>query len=262
MSKPHFFAHNIMAKQALIVGIDYVGQSCTLAGCANDAQALARMLVKRGYEIRLLLDDSQAAGQPSGERPTREAILVALMELVAGPARELFFSFAGHGSQQLDDTGEEADGKDEVLCPADFATAGMITDDALRGALQALRRDQRLTVVLDCCHSGTGMDLKYQLYDRGGAFFQFFAANGTPTPAPVLLMSGCQDNQTSAEAFHLSEPRGAMTVALAEALEVPGARLGCAELLGEVRAKLRGRGFSQTPQLSAGRACSPRTPFL
>lgn len=51
--------------------------------------------------------------------------------LTAGcqPGDSLFFHFSGHGSQQADSTGLEADGFDETILPLDFRHAGEIVDD-------------------------------------------------------------------------------------------------------------------------------------
>ena len=45
------------------------------------------------------------------------------------PGDYLFFHYSGHGGQQADKDGDEADGKDETLVPLDYQTAGQITDD-------------------------------------------------------------------------------------------------------------------------------------
>jgi len=68
----------------------------------------------------------------------------------------LIFFYSGHGSQIPDYNGDEMDRKDETICPHDYATAGMISDDDLRTMMQALPAGANLDVILDSCHSGTG----------------------------------------------------------------------------------------------------------
>jgi hypothetical protein len=51
------------------------------------------------------------------------------------PGDSLVFHFSGHGSQQRDTSGEEADGLNETICPADFRAAGEIVDDELNRLL-------------------------------------------------------------------------------------------------------------------------------
>lgn len=248
--------------RALVVGVNYTGKDYALSGCAADARALERYLCARGYAVESLIDGEPAS--PTEKLPTRANILSGLLALILSGDPHLFFSFAGHGSREHDESGDEPDGKDEVICPADMDASGVISDDALRGVLQCMRPHQQLVCVFDCCHSGTGMDLKYELFDRGGTSYRFIeAAAGSTTPGQVILMSGCRDDQTSAES---ADPggagsRGALTVALVAELEVR-ANAGCAELLGAVRARLRRGGFDQIAQLSAGRPCTPSAPFL
>lgn len=66
--------------------------------------------------------------------PTRCNIIRAMQRLVldAQPGDSLFFHFAGHGDQQKDLDGDEADGWDEAICPLDFdpkTKRGLIIDD-------------------------------------------------------------------------------------------------------------------------------------
>ena len=61
-------------------------------------------------------------------------ILVVLNNLVAQSAdlTEIFFHYSGHGSQIRDvASGDELDGRDEIIVPLDFRRAGIITDDDL-----------------------------------------------------------------------------------------------------------------------------------
>ena len=68
----------------------------------------------------------------------------------------------GSGSTQRDRNNDEWDTKDETICPLDYAKAGMLVDDEIYDALvKPLPMGCRLTALMDCCHSGTGMDLPY-----------------------------------------------------------------------------------------------------
>merc|ERR1712039_772793 len=70
--------------------------------------------------------------------------------------------YSGHGASVRDDDGDEPDGKDECLCPVDYNEAGLIRDDETFKCLVApLQEGAFLTCVLDCCHSGTILDLPY-----------------------------------------------------------------------------------------------------
>lgn len=268
-----------MSKRALVIGIDYVGQPCELRGCANDARAWGKLLARLGFQVTSLIDCDE---EPSGLPPTRANILRELMILITSPATTLFYVFAGHGSQRLDTTHDEADGRDEILCPVDFRRGQSISDDALRGLWQCLQPSKQLFAVHDCCHSGSGMDLKYELYDRGGSYWRFIPAEGnenaSETPGHVLLLSGCKDSQTSAEievaVAGNSTERGALSVAAIAVLEkytVSGShsadggeevKVSVSTLLRETRERLREKKMTQVAQLSSGRLVSPRVAFL
>lgn len=60
------------------------------------------------------------------------------------------------------------DGYDETLVPLDYETAGQIRDDDLFLTLIGkMPRDVQLTCVMDCCHSGSVLDLPYTFIADG-----------------------------------------------------------------------------------------------
>merc|ERR1712190_199358 len=60
------------------------------------------------------------------------------------------------------DTGGAADGMDEALCPVALQATGFLRDDdVFRYLVGPLPEGVQLTAVLDCCHSGTILDLPY-----------------------------------------------------------------------------------------------------
>ena len=140
-----------------------------LEGPGNDVVAMRRAL--RAYlgvpdeHIRVLTgwpDDAAA-------RPTRANILGHLDRLAREVPRgaHVLFLFSGHGSQQPDEpNGDEADGMDEILLPADSGrwdpvkrgVANVIVDDEIHARLLALHdAGAQVWAVFDCCHSGTMM---------------------------------------------------------------------------------------------------------
>ena len=145
-------------RRALLIGIDAYREVFPLVGPVNDARAMKSFLVTHlGYDdrnVRMLLN-SEA---------TRGAILATVEDwLIGGTAAgdEVFVYFSGHGFQQPDTNGDEADRLDETLVPVDVAVTeggtitGMITDDELAERLTRLA-GRRVHVVIDACHSGTG----------------------------------------------------------------------------------------------------------
>lgn len=149
---------------ALLVGIDaYPHPSLPpLHGCVNDVDAMRRCLVE-GYGVPpdnvLVLTDEDATreGIEDAFRNHLEAA-AERWEATAGaqPPGFLFF-FSGHGSQADDPTGIEIDGLDETLVPFDGREDDVfdIKDFELASWLARLPGDD-VTVVLDCCHSGSG----------------------------------------------------------------------------------------------------------
>lgn len=96
--------------------------------------------------------------------PTLLNMRMAMHWLVAGcqPGDSLVFHYSGHGSQQRNYTGDEADGYDETLCPLDFETKGMIVDDEINAALvRPIPAGVKLHAIIDACHSGTALDLPF-----------------------------------------------------------------------------------------------------
>jgi hypothetical protein len=86
----------------------------------------------------------------------------------ARPNDALFFHYSGHGGQQADTDGDEADGMDENIYPLDHKTAGTIVDDDMHAIMvKTLPQGCRLTAIFDCCHSGSALDLPY-IYSTQG----------------------------------------------------------------------------------------------
>lgn len=74
----------------------------------------------------------------------------------------------GHGGRIKDDNGDEDDGHDETLIPVDFEKSGQIRDDDLLKILvHPMAAGVRMTSCMDCCHSGTVLDLPYRFTADG-----------------------------------------------------------------------------------------------
>jgi len=247
-------------KRALLVGINYPGTRAELRGCINDVHRMQGMLVQMyGFSpqaMMVLTDDS-----PNPQmRPTRQNILMALQWLAQGvqPGDCLFFHYSGHGAQQEDPTYSEEDGYDETICPMDFESAGMIVDDEIFDFIVApLPSGAKLTAVMDCCHSGTGLDLPFIWQPHGWQEED----NPAHSAGDVVLISGCQDDQTSSDGGGgYSKPMGAMTTALCNTLE-RNPVLSHVEMLQGLRTELRRGGFDQIPSLTASQRFNANKPF-
>ncbi|EQC28810.1 hypothetical protein SDRG_13491 [Saprolegnia diclina VS20] len=153
--------HN--AKKSLFIGINYYNTKGKLRGCIKDVENLSNfVLEKYGFPtntMRKLTDDGNGYAHP-----TRANIISGMRWLVQGAKAgdSLVFFFSGHGSRVKDMEGDEADGMDETICPVDYTTAGMITDDEMHAILCApLSAGVKLTAIFDCCHSGSALDLPF-----------------------------------------------------------------------------------------------------
>ncbi|CAI2167089.1 1074_t:CDS:10 [Funneliformis geosporum] len=154
-------------KRAVLIGINYVNTRYQLGGCFNDVKNIKEFITKSyGYDesnMKVLTDSPNRRLDPT-LIPTRENIINAIKWLVHDPKA----NDSGHGGQLVDESGEEEDGFDETIMPLDFEINGQIIDDELHNLMVApLPAGVRLTVIFDCCHSGTVLDLPYIYSTRG-----------------------------------------------------------------------------------------------
>jgi len=156
-------------KRAVMVGINYVGHDPgELSGCHNDVGNMKNYIqAVHGFEeenITVLMDDGEH------EEPTLANMLAAYRRIVeeSQPGDSIFLHYSGHGSKLRDDNGDEDDGYDEVLCPIDYAESGFIRDDQLFEILvEGLPAGVHVVSLMDCCHSGTILDLPYKFEANG-----------------------------------------------------------------------------------------------
>lgn len=78
------------------------------------------------------------------------------------PGTTNFFHYSGHGGQVRDPTGSHPSGVLDTICPVDFQTAGQINSDTLhRHLVSQMPANSTLFVILDCCHSGSALELPF-----------------------------------------------------------------------------------------------------
>ncbi|KAF8196145.1 peptidase C14, caspase domain-containing protein [Pholiota molesta] len=119
------------------------------------------LIDKYGYDpedIVVLIDD----GDPAHPQPTRANVLAQIKHLVKDvrDGDKLFFHYAGHADQMDTDDIAEEDGKNEFILTCDGLS---IIDNELKAEIvDPLQNIQcTLTAVLDCCHSGSLLDLPH-----------------------------------------------------------------------------------------------------
>eukprot|EP01012_Entosiphon_sulcatum_P068324 TRINITY_DN9845_c0_g2_i1.p1 TRINITY_DN9845_c0_g2~~TRINITY_DN9845_c0_g2_i1.p1 ORF type:complete len:346 (+),score=46.71 TRINITY_DN9845_c0_g2_i1:467-1504(+) len=170
-------------KRALLVGINYVGQQGQLSGCVNDVIAMRQFINSFGFTDQRILADDPSVSQTA---PTKANILAGFKWLVEGasPGDSLFFHYSGHGGQARDAEGDEKDGFDETIIPVDYRSAGQIIDDVIfKELVTPLPEGCRMTVIMDCCHSGTVLDLPYVFVANAGNVEAVHQGSAPPTLA-------------------------------------------------------------------------------
>lgn len=291
---------------AVLVGINaYPG--APLKGCVNDVVIMRDILVHKynvpASSIRLLLDD----------RATKEGILERLNWLATNPSKNKMFHYSGHGAQfpnqPYDKDDYEPDGMDEILCPIDMDWDGtFILDDQIDEALEKMIDGHHMTMVFDCCHSGTidrdfamsndlelqarrmdtpldlmsrlsGLDLSGDIvnaekttegFGSDEDFDKFFWFKPKPTTTNkrkanrsnhnVSILTGCKDNQTSADSWVGNRYQGALTFMMQHFL-MQEPNISLKRLRSKVSRSLSRYGFSQSPQLSCSEENYDR-PFI
>jgi len=167
MSEPFKLRSMQGRTKALLIGINYTGHGVgELTGCHNDVKVMKQYVTQNwGFSespanMKVLMDDGR------NQSPTKANILAAFRWLVSDvrPGDSLFIHYSGHGSQQVDYDGDEESGYDSTMVPLDYKTAGQIVDDdILAKVVLPLPEGCEMFALMDCCHSGTIMDLEYNL---------------------------------------------------------------------------------------------------
>src|SRR6478609_1446681 len=210
-----------MSKRALLIGVnEYAIPGANLRGCVNDVHAVAGALTDLyGFaesDITMLLDGAATKG----------AMTQSIADLVdtARSGDVLYLHYSGHGSHVLD-------------------WNDPLTDDWLRTTFDRLDPGASLTVVMDCCHSGSNTREPVLLGGPAPEVVSRFLPNPddeargggfTGTPRRVrrrrraedvhvvdiaeTLVSGCRDDQTSADAHIDGDYNGALTYYLVRAM--------------------------------------------
>ena len=215
--------------RALTIGLNsvdpnhYGGWSGDLNACEADAEDMAAIAKNKKYKVTTLLTGAATLAQVTKE------IEDAAKALKKGDI--FLLSYSGHGGQLPDLNSDEEDSQDETWCLFD----GELVDDKLYALLSKFATGVRVLVFSDSCHSGTVTkmafyhgtadtrsfvaldstekvrfrnmppDVALRTYRANKAFYDPIltdkslkkAANSVK--ASVLLISGCQDNQLSAD---------------------------------------------------------------
>ncbi|MCB1869506.1 MAG: caspase family protein [Gammaproteobacteria bacterium] len=263
-------------KKALLIGINrYKIPGADLRGCVNDVRNMQSVLTKYfgfGDEGISLLTDYDA---------TKKAIQAGILKLLKGAKSGdvLLLHYSGHGANVPDKSGDEADHRDEILCPTDLNWYDPLLDDWLRATFDKLAAGVNLTVIMDCCHSGSNtraflppdapsiprflpcpLDLMAAESGRrlrGKTRSLLRRSNAASrrkndivnVDIPELLITGCRDTQTSADAYIKGSYNGALTYNLVASIRAARGRVSYRGLHDNTTTRLETGKFDQVPQL-------------
>ena len=271
-----------MARRALLIGINkYLIAGADLRGCVNDVTDLSGVLTEFGgfkkSDITLLTDKAA----------TKKAMMAGIQKLLKSSKKGdvALIHYSGHGSHVPDDEPpDEADGRDEILCPTDLNWDDTMRDDWLRTTFDSVASGVNLTVIMDCCHSGSNTraigppdervkerflpspwDIAAEESGRSipkkvGAQLRRSKRSARSTTdivnadIPEVLITGCRDTQTSADAFIDGRYNGALTWGLVQAIRQAKGDLTYRELHQRASAVLKKKKFEQVPQLESRKA--------
>ncbi|MDP9696666.1 UNVERIFIED_ORG: hypothetical protein J2X79_004249 [Arthrobacter globiformis] len=276
-----------MSKFALCVGVnefEHLPRNNWLNGCVNDAEDCASLLAARyGFpdkSVTLLTDAAATKDAVIGELTT------AVERAKLGELDHLVFTFSSHGTQVPDAEGddEESDRADEAFATYDMRQAGdhwdrntLIVDDELHDLFAQVPSGVLLDVILDTCHSGSGLRSIDLLLTRQPKFvppptvaglehvesadpraFRDLVKNSSVDGGPVLF-AACRSDQTAADARFGDRYNGAFTYFFLQAL-ADHDHLSRADVLKKVRRNLSAERFPQRAQLE-GPAKSLEAPW-
>lgn len=266
-------------KRSLHIGInDYPGVGSDLSGCVNDAMDWSKALYARGFADQVTLLDKEA---------TKKAMRDAIEKIVqqTGSKDIAVITYSGHGTWVPDDDGDEADGRDEALCPWDIGTTGeVLVDDELFEIFSARHFSARIIFISDSCHSGTvsrssvsvpGVQNDPWKFQRMRFLAPEFHLSKDLLPiakrvekstlkskirAASVLFAGCMDQEYSYDAWFNGRANGAFTYVALKALESLGVTPAGGKTTStywdwyqEIRKYLPHVYYPQTPQFNAAR---------
>jgi hypothetical protein len=207
-----------MKGKALLFGLNYSHcKKGQLKGCINDVYAMSRFIQSiLNIPYELYTDDVDK------KNTSYDGIVEKLYALAIESYKEnldfVWIHYSGHGSSVKDVSGDEADGMDEGLVPSDYESKGILIDDILHSVMCSFNPKTKILFVCDACHSGTILDLRYTWNENK----RYTIDNSKSSiKSNITLISGCMDNQTSADAFNLmgdNKSIGALTASFLKVL--------------------------------------------
>lgn len=149
-------------KVALIFCNSYYGTRYDLGDCAiNDGLLCYNEFISYNYETFIFYDITSIKFKEILEKTLKLNL------------NKLVIYFIGHGTQTKDKNNDEVDGKDECLVFKDKC----VVDDEIANVVNKYNNCEKLTLISDCCHSGSIYDI--------------------PSRSDIITISACNDSQTA-----------------------------------------------------------------
>ena len=259
-------------KRSLHIGInDYPGTGSDLSGCVNDANDWEAALNTRGFETTLLLD----------EQAKKRDMVEAISNIVSKTKKDdiAVITYSGHGTWIADEDGDEADGRDEALCPYDTFEGNILTDDELYEIFTQRSWGARVIFISDSCHSGSVSRASRFMPDTQDDTWKFpkirylapeiFLKNNPDLlhrartvehvrsrkhiRAATVLFAGCKDTEYSYDAWFNGKANGAFTYAALQTLDTLDTDASYQDWYKAIRKLLPHVQYPQTPQIHASR---------
>jgi hypothetical protein len=251
------------SKHALLVGINYINTTCQLKGCINDINEVRNILISHCFNsssITILTDDQEHLNNITNleniKPPTKNNILNEFKKLLQNSniGDILFFQYSGHGVLIPDTIGHKINNNDEAIyCSDDL----IILDYEFKNYIDKyLKKGVTLIALFDACYSGSILDLRYQYMDSLHANKLTINFKESLTKGDVIMISGCDDTQTSADALINGKYDGAMTYYFLDTLKTYANNnevLTWRTLIQNMRDLLALNNFKQIPQISSGK---------
>lgn len=244
--QPNIIVEKNSKRRALLIGINYIGSSQALKGCVDDVYSMKKILTKLNYNEIIIVTDEVT----NLKKPTKKEITNQIKDIVSRSKSGdiLFVHYSGHGTYTVDKNNDERDNQDEEIYTVDNK---VITDDELNDLLvKSLPDGVILRAVFDSCFSGSVLDLPVRYDDK------VYPENDMVlSKKNILMISGCKDSQTSADAFIDGQFNGALTWAFITAFDglnlYRETKWTWKDFVNRIRYLLVKNNFDQRPQLSS-----------
>ena len=135
---------NVIQKVALLIGVsDYDGEKNDLNGIHQDIERMQELLLGEGFKVTTLYDELSLGLVEQLQKYTQQL----------SNQDSFVFYYSGHGLNKKDISGDESDGKDEMIVLSDGNENKGLLDDELDYYFSRIKAKK--LIIFDSCYSGT-----------------------------------------------------------------------------------------------------------